>query len=149
MRESKNQKGQSLFELLVAVSAVSVFLIALIGAVVKSVNNSTFSRNKTLATRYSQEAVEWMRGERNVDWAAFYARASAGGSTWCLASLNWDAGGTCLDAQMVAGTKLKREAILRAIDSGRVEALVVVSWNAPDGVHESRTTEILTNWKND
>lgn len=62
------QKGQSLFEVVVAIGVVALLLTGLASAVTRSVSNTTFAKNQSIANRYSQQAVEWMRTERDTSW---------------------------------------------------------------------------------
>src|SRR3989304_3557712 len=91
----KNREGQSFFEVVLALALVSIILIALVTLATISVRSATFSRNKNLATRFSQEAIEWLRGQRDTGWSDFFARSSPSGATWCLSTLNWSHPGDC------------------------------------------------------
>ncbi len=144
-------KGQSLFELIVAVAFISLVVLAVIGLATKSIDNSSFSRNRTLASRYTQSAVEWLRSQRDNDWNAFASRAQ-GGRTWCLRTLtSFNNPGPCGSGEYVLGTNnFWREAILdyNPGPPPRVEATVITSWRgSSDKIHESRATTVFTNWK--
>jgi type II secretory pathway pseudopilin PulG len=102
-------KGQSLFELVIAIAVIGLFLVALVGAVTRSIATSTFSRQKSVANRYVQEGLEWVRHERDLDWTAFYARSSGVGSLYCINDLTFSAG-SC--AGPIAGTIFLREVVL-------------------------------------
>ncbi len=145
MNNSKNIKGQSLFELVVVVAVVSFFLLALVGAVSRSIATSAFSRQKSLANRYTQEAMEWIRRERDLDWTAFYSRASGGGALYCVNELAFDSG-SC--SGKISGTSFSREVTLTSVGADRVEVSIVVYWSGPTGRHETKADMILTDWKN-
>jgi type II secretory pathway pseudopilin PulG len=50
--------GQTLVELLIALSIAIVVITSMTIAVVSSLNNAAFSKNQTLATQYAQEGME-------------------------------------------------------------------------------------------
>lgn len=136
--------GQSMFELLIAVFVIAITLVALVSLASRSIGNTTFSRERTQASKLTQEATEWLRKERDADWGAFKARASATGTNYCLATLSWSSGcGT------VPGTGLSRWVTLISSPSNPdlVEAQVITSWSDSAGPHESRITTYLTNWR--
>ena len=141
----KTQKGQSLFEVVLSLGVMTFIIVALIVLASNSVRNATFSRNKTLATRYSQEAVEWLRGERDLDWDLFHSRALSG--TYCLATLNWNSIGSCGSADVVGDTILTREMALTVESATQIEADVSVFWEDAQGIHEVRTTTTFVDWR--
>lgn len=80
----KNKFGQSLFELVVAIGIVGLVLVAIVSVATISVRNTTFSKEQSLASRYTQQAMEWLRGQRDTDWDDFKGRGSASGTTLSL-----------------------------------------------------------------
>lgn len=81
----KNNKGQSLVEAVVAIGLVTLVLVALISAITFSLANAQYSRNKSIATKYAQEAIEAMRKLRDAGWPAFYTWANdTTGRTYCM-----------------------------------------------------------------
>ncbi len=61
----KINKGQSLIEATVALASIILTLAAITVAVTTSVSNSTFIKNQTVAARYAQEGMEYVRQLRN------------------------------------------------------------------------------------
>src|SRR3990172_9646435 len=97
MNKNKNESGQSLFESVIAISVVGVALISLVGLTISAIGSATLAKNQTLATKYTKEALEWLRGERDRNWNQFLSRSTAGGSRYCINILptgNWNTG-TC------------------------------------------------------
>jgi len=145
------RKGTSLFELLITIMVIGITLIAIIGLVSTSVSNNTLSNVRTLAARFTGQGVEWLRAERDRDWGEFIAKADANGQIYCLQELaSWPAVGSCTATQFVGETILTREAELiynPSVIPDTVEARVVTRWNDSDGVHESRASTFLTNWR--
>lgn len=52
-----SQKGQSLVEVLVAMTVTALVVTALVIIILNSLKNSQFSKNQAVATKYAQEAV--------------------------------------------------------------------------------------------
>ncbi|MEK7499275.1 MAG: hypothetical protein AAB649_01575 [Patescibacteria group bacterium] len=136
-------KGQSLFEVIFALGIVAVILVAIASLAAKSIANSTFSRNNALATKFTQEGIEWLREQRDsLDWTmGFYPQAN--GSTKNFGSLNWPPGGSCNIPQ---NTDLCRQVILASAGPEEVNVTVIVTWNDGQGAHSARSTTKLTNW---
>ena len=63
--------GQSLFEVVVALAISTLVIIAVVSLAALSIRNTDFSKNKTLASKYAQDATEWLRGQRDADFDAF------------------------------------------------------------------------------
>jgi hypothetical protein len=157
MKMLKNS-GQSLFEVVLAVDLVAVILVGLISAVTVGLANAQFSRNKAQATKYAQEAVEWLRSQRDGSWPTFYAKAGSLplGLKYCLdADLSslaaFPTSGSC--ASQGAGPindqfKLfYREVSLLPTAVGHVGINITVTW-----AQGARTTDVviptyLTQWK--
>ncbi|MCL5439269.1 MAG: hypothetical protein M1268_04795 [Patescibacteria group bacterium] len=93
------QKGQTIIEVLVALSVAVVVIAAIAISVISALYNSQFSKNQNLATQYAQEGMEIMRQIRNSDWSVF----SSYSGSYCL-----DKGSSSIkakDASVVNGCK--------------------------------------------
>lgn len=142
----KWQRGQGLFEMLI-VLAIAVLVIAGVASVVTtSIKNSSFAQNQADASRLGQEAVEWVRQERNNGWSVFSARADSPARNYCVQSLSWNIQTACLSTQTIGGVFL-RDVSLELLSSDRVEVDVNVHWSDGRGAHESRLSTVLTNWQ--
>lgn len=147
-REVSSVRGQSLFEVVVALFVVTLIMITLVALAVTSVRNSDFSKNKALATRHAQEASEWLRGERDEDWDVFSTRAAgAPGQRWCLNSLSWPATPGGCGSSFIQDGIFQREVTLLTLDPVTIETQVIVYWNDSLGRHEVNATTNLTNWR--
>ena len=136
------KKGQSLFEVVIALGVVTLITVGIVILTINSIRNSTFSKNKTLASKYAQEAIEWVRGEREKNSSEFLDNVVYGGGVYCLDDLSWTNVGVCVD-EYIAGTNLTREVLFTtSLLSGKniTEAQVVVSWDDSQGYHEARST---------
>lgn len=60
----RNDSGQTLIEVVVALSIAIVVLGALVIAVVNGIRNAKFAQNQAIATKYAQDTVEELRAIR-------------------------------------------------------------------------------------
>lgn len=142
------EKGQSLFEVLVALTISVLVIVTLVSLVNTSIRNTTFSKNKTIASRYAQEATEWLRGQRDSDTANFRSRALT--ATWCLRDLNWSQSGSCGATGQITGTPFTRQvSFISNVISGKsvIEANVSVTWSDGQGAHEVRSSTNFSDWR--
>ncbi len=142
--------GQSLLEAVVGTALVTLVLTALVAAISYSLSSSQNSKQRALATKYAQEAVEWLRGERDTNWFDFYSRAGeASAAVYCLDTLDWVGNnGACGSSDYIPGTNLRRQISLlgNGIDlsavpprnQDRVDVTVTVSF--PRGSQQSDVT---------
>ncbi len=144
---TKNTKGQSLFEVIIAIGVTSAILVAIINTAILSVRNTSFSRNKTLASRYSQEAVEWLRGQRDANWNDFATKSN---STWCISELDWETtpkNRACTDTDNIVGTPFKRELTLVTSSTQQIDVKIKVFWSDAQGYHEVVLSTYFTDWR--
>lgn len=69
----KSLKGQTLIEVLIALSVAVVIVSALTVVVTASLNNAQFSSNQNLTTKFATEGMEFVRRVRNSDYVGFGA----------------------------------------------------------------------------
>ena len=134
-----------MFEVVIAIFIMALIIVGVVILATNSIANSTFSKNKTLAGRYTQEAIEWLRGQRDAGMTLFKEKVSP--TPYCLDTLVWTNTGTCGDAEIVAGTTFKRQLNLtESLISGKnvIEATVVVFWDDAKGNHEVRSVTNFT-----
>jgi len=74
-----------MFEVVLALFIITMIIVAVVILSTASISNSLFSRNKTLANKYSQEAIEWLRSQRESNSATFITSANT--PIYCLNSL--------------------------------------------------------------
>ena len=68
---SNFQKGQTLIEVLVALSVSGIVLTAISNAILSGLTNSLSSKSQNQATAYAQQGMEQIRQLRDSDWDAF------------------------------------------------------------------------------
>lgn len=135
-----NNHGQSLVEAVVAIGIVTMVLIGLVSAVNYSLVNTQYTRNKAAATKYAQEAIEFLRSERDrLGWPVFYATAGDQGTLYCLILLTtvWytvPSPTGCPEYAYIPGTQLLTRTILLDGNGGLQDQVsVTVSVNWPQG----------------
>ena len=153
--KKKSTRGQSLFEVVIALAISTIIIVSLVSLVSNSIRNSTFSKNKTLASRYAQEATEWLRGQRDQDPVIFKTNAQT--TIWCLKNLDWSMSGSCPEGSgsNIAGTEFRREVSFNsrnAVSAGGaqktiIDVDVVVKWRDSQGDHEVRSATSFSDWR--
>lgn len=139
---SKSIKGQSMFEVVLALFIITLITVAVVLLSTKSIANSLFSRSKTQASRYSQEAIEWLRDQRETDIDAFLTYAAT--PIYCLNSNPPTFGntGACSSSEIIPATIYKRQLSFEtsSIGVGKtiILATVITSWEDSRGYHEVR-----------
>lgn len=144
---TKDEKGQSLFEVVLALAVAALIIIAIVALATISIRNASFSRDQSLTTRYAQEAIEWLRGQRDEDWDAFATRALT--PLWCFKSLSWtDAKiGECDSPDFISDTIFKREISFTILNASNIDTAVKVYWEDAQGLHETKTVTTFTDWR--
>lgn len=133
-------KGQSLFEVVVAVAVSALMITAIVAIATNSIQNSSFSRDKTLASNHVQEVHEWLRQERDNNSAAFIANTAI--PTWCFRALSWSAPTiqrACYETDYIDGTKFTRQSTFSiSLVGGKnvVRVDTTVSWTDAKGTHK-------------
>lgn len=119
----RNQKGQTLVEVVLAIAVASLVLIALTRATTVALRNAQFAKNQALATQYAQEGMELLRKCRDQNPDDFWNK-------------------NC--SLPVLGGEFDREVEWSEIDPGeKMQVSVTVSWNS----HQSKLVSYLTKWK--
>lgn len=152
-----NDKGQSLVEVMVALSVAIVVMTAIVMSVVVAIANSQFSKSQNLASHYARQGIEHLRQLSRTDWNNFTSYSS---QRYCLTDdfMLYDIESTtCGDSRI---NNFKREveiyhesddcAVVNSIERGS-KVVAIVSWN--DGkcqsgnlfCHEVRLDSCLRN----
>jgi Tfp pilus assembly protein PilV len=151
MDKNNLQKGQSLFEVVLALGVIALILVAIISLTLVSVRNTNFTKNKSLATRYSEDTEEWLRIQKTSNWSQLTTYAAV--SKRCMPDLDWTTAriGSCdpvSTTDNIAGTIFDREISL-SVNNQKTEvtADVSVSWTDAQGFHKSSSSVVFQNWK--
>lgn len=145
MKNKKNiESGQSMFEVILALFIITMIIVAIVILSTNAISNSLFSRSKTQASRYSQEAIEWIRREREDDSAAFAVATST--TDYCLNTLSFANTGVCGSNEKISNTIFEREVNFQTTivpvgvtNKTIITATVVTSWQDAKGYHEARS----------
>ena len=147
---TKISEGQSILEVVFATAVIVLIIVGIVSLASNSISDAIFSRSQTLATKYAQEAMEWLRGQKDKDWEEFFLHATYGGTLYCINSLSWGTPGRCDSDTYIEETNLSREMTLELVDESgsEVEAVVTVFWTNSQGTHEVKSTTRFTDWRN-
>ncbi len=152
-RMKKLNLGQSIFEVVLALSIIALIIFAVVILASVSIRNSDFGRSKTLATRYAQGATEWLRGQRDLSWSTFSGKSSTGGVTYCFNTepiVSWPAAGTCSSSSFIPGTNFQRQVKLTSdpVDPNNVIiATVSLLWSDANANHQIDSVTDFTNFR--
>lgn len=139
-------RGQSLFEVVVTIAISALIITAVVSLASNSIQNSSFSRDKTLASNYVQELNEWLREQRDLNSSALIAHIGTS-SAWCFKDLSWSKYPSCGTSDYVTGTKFKRLAKFSVSTiSGKqlIQIDTTVSWQDSKGTHEIKGSTKLS-----
>jgi len=147
MRKNLLNSGQSLIELLVALTLIMLVVVAVVGLAAVSIKTSYFAKRETAAKRYAEEAMEWLREQKKNDWTTFlFTKSTTAGQTYCFnlsPVTSWPSVGACSGATL--GGIYKREAtLLRSSDNKNVTVTVIVSWSDSSGTHDTKLVSVFT-----
>jgi Tfp pilus assembly protein PilV len=151
MYKKNNTRGQSLFEVLFAIAVIGILITGIVSLSAKSVRNSDYSQSNALATKFAQEAMEWIRKYRDTNWDDFISHSSASGARWCINSLPnppaWSLGTSCGNNKII-GTPFTRELIMStdSVNPQIVNVTVEVKWDDSSGTHTVKSISSLSKW---
>lgn len=147
--KSKGNKGQSLVELLVALALIVIIIVAVVGLSTVSIKAAYFAKRQTMAKRYAEEAMEWLRAYKRDNWYNILNRADTNPNNidFCLNSLNFNSPGSCSSYSL--GGIFKRELMLYKYDLGvgqkpKIKATVLVAWGDSAGDHITKVESIFS-----
>ena len=124
-----NGAGFSLIEVLVFTAVLGLFFVAAVSVTTFNLKNMKIQEHKIIATRYAEEANEWVKQEKEDNWIEFRTRGSTGGTTYCLNTLlNWTTPTSCTNYGL--GTIYKRELFIKNYGSpvDYIEVTITVYW---------------------
>lgn len=78
-KKNVRKRGFSLFEVLIFIVISSFLLVSMVSYRVATIRASRSGYYKIYATRYAEELAEWLRIQKEQDWASFYTKAGGGG----------------------------------------------------------------------
>lgn len=125
-RIKNKNSGQTIIEATIALASILLVLTAISIAIAISLSNSQFIKSQSLAAKYAQEGMEYIRFLRNTNPTTFESREGI----YCMNEDNVFTAGSC-QAVNVAGT-FKRESEFTQDSSpdcnGGAKVTVTVYW---------------------
>jgi len=129
MRFLKLTKGQSIIEVIVALSLVSIVVLALVRVTISSIQNSSFAKDQRTATQYAQEGIENARKLKEESETEFWVKNGS-------------------EEEII--DKFTRTITYTPVlgeENQKMEVQVVVTWEDTKGTHKSDLSTYLTRWK--
>lgn len=127
MRFLKLSKGQSIIEVIVALSLVAIVVLALVRVTISSIQNSSFAKNQQIATQYAQEGIENARKLKEENEVEFWSKNGS-------------------EEEII--NKFTRTVTYTLIEGNqKMEVQVLVTWEDTKGTHQSDLSTYLTRWK--
>jgi len=122
-------EGQSVIEVVVALSLVAIVILALVRVTISSIQNSSFARDQQIATQYAQEGIENARRLKEQNEIEFWGKSGSEEET-----IN-------KFERTITYTPVTGE------ENQKMEIQVVVTWENTKGTHQSDLSTYLTRWK--
>jgi len=122
-------EGQSVIEVVVALSLVAIVILALVRVTISSIQNSSFARDQQTATQYAQEGIENARRLKEQNEIEFWGKSGSEEET-----IN-------KFERTITYTPVTGE------ENQKMEIQVVVTWENTKGTHQSDLSTYLTRWK--
>lgn len=134
--------GFTLIEVLVFISILALFFISAAAITISSLRFMQVNQHKILATRYAEEALEWLRAEKEEDWPTFQAAATG---TYCFNTLDWNTTGPCPNV-FGSPSIFKREATFNSQGS-QITAVITVSWEEVGNHYQVPIRTVFAPWE--
>lgn len=129
------QKGQSLFEVLVAVALAALIVTAIASLATKSIGNTLYARNQSEATKLAQNGIEYVRYRRDKNPEGFFDNSDRPSESDMNSEINCTGIFTC-------------NLTINVLKADEFEILVDVSWIDGSGTHSVTSKTYLTNYGN-
>ena len=134
-----------MMEVLIFVSILSLFFVTAAAITTASLRNLKVQEHKILATRYAEELLEWLRGEKEANWNTFTNHTD----TYCFNSspiTSWESPGNCLGYSL--NNLYKREVTLTVQGTpSQVNVSITVEWQETGNTYKVPLNTIFTIWE--
>lgn len=155
----KDQRGQSVLEILIATAFVAVVLVGLLVLGTNSLKSTSYSRNLNQASDYANQGVDWLRNMRqtlgwNVLKDIFDEDTPGTSLTYCLntlpdseSELRAFVSASCVPETYISATTFWREATidLESIGQGVIAITITTFWQNTI-THDASVQIKLTQW---
>lgn len=153
MKRVAYDAGQSLIELLVIVGIVVLTTTALIAATTASLRSTSSDKTRSIAVKYAQEGIEFIRAERDKSWDDLVAKAQENSGEYCLGTADVLVPPPCNTPNIGEGS-LIRSVILTWVPSPTPPSIVPymtvlarIAWGDESRSNPIEITTRLTQWK--
>jgi len=141
-----SKKSFTLIEVLIFVTILSLFFVVAAAVTIASLRNLKVQEHKILATRYAQELLEWLRGEKEADWNQFVTH----NGTYCFnysIITGWGSRGNCSGYGL--NNLYKREVALtvQGNPAYQVNVSITVLWQELAQTYQIPINTVFTVWE--
>ncbi len=152
-KNSRDQRGQSLVEMLVVVGIVVLLVTGIVSGTTLSLSSTHTTQQRSTAVKYAQDGIELARSLRDDGWTNFAALGTTE-SSYCVGSevppVFSLASGTC--GTNIGGTYARTITLHLIPASGtnveKMSVTVVVSWGDTSQTNNAVTlVTYLTEWR--
>jgi Tfp pilus assembly protein PilV len=150
----KDNQGQSLVEVVVAVGAMSLLLVALLSLVVVSIKNSRLAKDRAKAVALAQGGIELMRAYRDYSWTEFSSFATGDDyvldASWTVDLIGLGEVATgCDEASYMDATNFYSRCVGLSSAGGAsaVDVQVTVSWQEGSQLQQTVQNTRLSVWE--
>lgn len=144
----KNSQGQSLIEVVVAIGAMSLLLVALLTTISFSIRNSRIAKDRTQAVALSSEGIELMRAYRDYNFNTFFAEARIDNYDLPYSWVVEDGlAADCSETEFEIRDFFRRCVKLTSIDLTSVDVEVTVEWQEGSQVKQAIQNTRLSLWE--
>lgn len=102
----------SLIEVLIFVTILALFFVVAAAVTTAVLRDIGINTKRVEAAHRSEELLEWLKYQKDLNWGDFYDKTSTGGSTYCLNNIQWPASSGSCGASLPGDPPEKREATL-------------------------------------
>lgn len=149
----KENSGFTLLEILLFVTLISLVFIAVSYLSTYSLKTTRVAQQKIIATHFVEELQEWLRGQKEVDWGSFLAKAgNPTGLIYCVNSMPADlsglTSGSGCGSTYGLGTIYKREVTLtKNLTDTQVTISIIVTWKENNNTFTVPISTIFSVWE--
>lgn len=152
MKYFKDNTGQSLVEVVVAVGAMSLLLVALLSLVVLSIRNSRIAKDRTQAVALAQGGVELMRAYRDYSWTEFNSFATGDDyvltAGWTVEEGLDGVASNCDETSYMDSSDFYSRCVqLESVPPSAVDVQVTLSWQEGVQLYQTVQRTRLSVWK--
>ncbi|MBP9669992.1 hypothetical protein KBD75_01175 [Candidatus Woesebacteria bacterium] len=140
------RRGTSIIEIVIAAALISISIIAALSLTNQSQKQNTYAKGLAEATKYANQAADWIRNERNnLGWATLN---TIDNGSYCLSDFPSDftqiEAGECGATDYIPNTKFRRNVeINKTVDT--INLVITIIWT--EQVERQAKIEMeLTSW---